>query len=319
MPLAAPPGLSAEEPAVSVVVLSWNTRDVLRRCLQTLTSEPAPYAREVIVVDNASGDGSPDMVAAEFPQVRLLRQDTNLMFGRGMNVGARAARGRYLLLLNSDCFITPTTIGRMMAFMEAHPDALVVGPRQVRGNGKVELNVKLAAGLPHAVRRLLLIPTRWSERRLREGDHGQPLPAPWLQGSCLLTRRAPILPLGPFDEAFTLGVEDTDLGYRVRQAGYSVWFLPDCEAVHLHAQSRRQLSRIERDLPMVDGAVLFCRRHYSLPYRRLLAVLETLIVLRDALGRLLLVVLTLGLSAKARDSLSAMVMRGRLITGLWRR
>jgi GT2 family glycosyltransferase len=319
MPLAAPADAPAGEPAVSVVVLSWNTCDVLRRCLQTLYSEPAPYALEVIVVDNASGDGSADMVAAEFPQVRLLRQDTNLMFGRGMTVGARAATGRYLLLLNSDCFITPTTIGRMMAFMETHPDALVAGPRQVRGNGKVEQSVKLAAGLPRAVRHLFCLPTRWSERRLREGDHGQAVPAPWLQGSCLLTRREPILPLGPFDEAFTLGVEDTDLCYRVRQAGYSVWFLPDCEAVHLHAQSRRQLSRVERELPMTEGAVLFCRKHYSLSYRRLLAVLEALIVLRDALGRLLLVILTLGLSARARDSFAALVTRARLITRLWRR
>jgi len=301
------------------VVLSWNTCDILRRNLQTLYSEPAPFAMEVIVVDNASGDGSPDMVAAEFPQVRLLRQDTNLMFGRGMNVGARAARGRYLLLLNSDCFITPATLGRMMAFMEQHPDAMLAGPRQVRGNGKLDMSLKLCPGLTATLRRLLLVSTAWSRRRLLEGDHVRPLPAPMLPGSCLLTRREVVDLVGLFDESFTLGVEDTDLCCRVRKAGYGVWFLPDCEVIHQHAQSRRQLNRVERGRPMIDGGILFCRKHYSLPYRRLLAVLEAVLMVRDGLGRLLLVMVSLGLNAKARQSLAALLLRRRFVAAVWRR
>lgn len=309
----------APQPVVSVVVLSWNTCDILRRNLQSLHAEPAPFAMEVIVVDNASRDGSADMVAAEFPQVRLLRQDTNLMFSRGMNVGARVARGRYLLLLNADCFITSATLGRMIAFMEQHPQAMLAGPRQVRGNGQPELSLKLLPGLPATLRRLLFLPTAWDRRRLLEGDRGLPIEAPMLPGSCVLARREVMDHPGLFDEDFTLGVEDSDLSYRVRQAGYGVWFLPDCEAIHLHAQSRRQLDRAERDRPMMEGAVLFCRKHYSLPYRRLLAVLEALLMARDGLGRLLVVILSLGLSAGARESLAGLLTRRRLLAGLWRR
>lgn len=306
-------------PLVSVCILSWNTLDLVRRNLQTLYATPAPFPLEVIVVDNASTDGSADMVAAEFPQVRLLRHTENLLFARGMNAGARIARGRYLLFLNSDCFITPDTLGCMVEFMEQHPRARLAGARQRRGDGRIETSLKLCPGLERTVRRLFFLSAGWSRRKLCEGNRGRPVPAPMLPGSCLLARCELLDHPGLFDEGFTLGVEDSDLSYRVRRAGYEVWYLPQCEVIHLHAQSRGQLSRAERDGPMVDGAILFCRKHYSLPYRRTLALVEGLLLLRDTLGILVLNVLTLGRSRKHREAFQTMNMRRRLIAGLWRR
>lgn len=141
--------------------------------------------------------------------------------------------------------------------------------------------------------------------------------APQLPGSCLLARRDVLDKLGLYDEDFTLGVEDTDLCYRVRQAGYELWFLPACEAMHLHAQSRRQLGRAARELPMIDGLALFCRKHYATGYRRGMAVLEGLLLAREGLVRLLLVALSLGLSRKAREALAVAWLRRRLVVRLW--
>lgn len=304
---------------VSVCILSWNTRELVQRNLQTLYSQPAAFDFETIVVDNASQDGTADMVAEQFPQVLLLRQSTNLMFARGMNTAARAARGQFLLFLNSDCFITPETLGSMIEFMQSHSRAMLAGARQMRGDGSVDTSLKLCPGLERTVRRLFFLSAGWSARKLREGDHGQPIQAPTLPGSCVLARRELIDDPGLFDEAFTLGVEDSDLSYRVIKAGYEVWFLPQCEVIHLHAQSRRQLSRADRERPMVEGAALFCRKHYSRPYRRLLSVLEALVLGRDLLGRVLLTISTLGLSKRVRGSLGEFPLRWRLVSELWKK
>lgn len=305
-------------PLVSVCILSWNTRELVQRNLQTLYSHLAAFDFETIVVDNASQDNSADMVAEQFPQVLLLRQSTNLMFARGMNTAARAARGQFLLFLNSDCFITPETLGCMIEFMQGQPRAMLSGVRQVRADGSVDTSIKFCPGLERSLRRLFGLSAGWSARKLREGDRGGPIQAPMLAASCLLARRELVDEVGLFDEAFTLGVEDSDLSHRTRQAGHEVWFLPQCEVVHLHAQSRRQLSRADRERPMVEGAALFCRKHYSRPYRRLLSVLEALILGRDLLGRVLLTIATLGLSKRIRGSLGEFPLRWLLVSELWR-
>jgi GT2 family glycosyltransferase len=271
---------------------------------------------EVIVVDNASADGSAEMVAAEFPQVRLLRQRENLMFARGMNAGARAAVGRYLLFLNSDCFVTPATLAEMVSFMDQVPTAGLVSPRLVDAQGRLEPGVTCLTGIGRTVRKLLLWPRDWSRARLTTGAPAQ---APTLAGPCLMGRREVMLDIGLYDETFTLGAEDTDLCYRVRRSGHGVWYLPGCCAVHLNSYSRDKLGRVVRDGHLIDGQIRFAHKHYSLGYRRVWAALEIPLLVRDLLPRLVLVVLTAGLWRSMRTRLAARGANWRLIRGLWAR
>ena len=305
-----------DRPVVSVCVLSWNSREVLRQCLQTVYGEPSPLPLEVVLVDNASSDGSPEMVAEEFPQARLLAQNENLMFSRGMNTAARAARGDFLLFLNSDCFITPTVLAELVGFMRENPDALLVSPCLQGADGSIEPAVSEFPGLRMTVRKLLLLPRQWGRTRLTTGP---PARVPTVVGACLLARRQLLDEVGLYDESFTMGMEDTDLCRRVQQAGYTVCYLPQRRVIHLNSHSRRKLGRLGRLRHVIDGRLLFAHKHRSLSYRRVWAVLEVPLFVRELLPRLLLVTLTVGLLPNAREGLLVRAAEWRFVRGLWAR
>jgi GT2 family glycosyltransferase len=130
--------MSVPVPELSVVVLSWNTQDLLRACLQALANDPPAQAREILVVDNGSSDGSADMVAREFPTVMLLRNTENLGYAEGNNVGARAATGKFLCLLNSDTEVRPGALDRLLEFLQSHADYAAVGPKLLNVDGSVQ-------------------------------------------------------------------------------------------------------------------------------------------------------------------------------------
>jgi GT2 family glycosyltransferase len=125
-----------DKPFVSALIVNWNTREHLRRCLQALQRCPQPPDLEVIVVDNASSDGSAEMVRREFPQVRLIANDRNLGYAAANNQAAKVAQGRYLLLLNPDAEVTDDAIAKLIAFAETHPEAGAVTPKLVYPDGR---------------------------------------------------------------------------------------------------------------------------------------------------------------------------------------
>lgn len=220
---------------VTTVIVSYNTCDELLRCVSSLrASEDLPC--EIIVVDNASSDGSSQALRGSFPEVRLIENTVNLGFARACNQGIREAHSPFVLLLNSDAEIRSGALGALVGLLESRPGVGILGPRTVNGDGTIQVSFgpdltpvsewrqrRLVRGVrrrePGALRRA---------QRMTEAEHE---PA-WVSASCLLARREVFEAVGGLDEGFFLYEEDVDLCVRVRRAGWRVLFTPEVDVVH---------------------------------------------------------------------------------------
>jgi len=247
-----PHGRSSEHPGrrpgatvdVSVCVVNWNCRDVLRNCLASLEAQEG-VRLEIIVVDNGSGDGAADLVAREFPGAVLIRNATNRGFARGNNQAAQVARGRYLFFLNNDTVVPPDAVGRLLAFADAHPEAGMIGPRLRDGRGRVQISSRLRPTVATFLNRTCLVRCsgllRRAYRRYRREDFDPETtrPVEVLMGAALLMRRDLFVACGGWDEAFAFGGEDLDLCFRVRRHRPLVYH-PRVEITHYGRVSTRQ-------------------------------------------------------------------------------
>ena len=224
-----------EPPRVTAVVVSFNTRDDLRRCLASLRAH-AGLPCEVVVVDNASADASADMVRAEFPEARLIRNRENVGFSRANNQGLREAAGAYVLILNSDAELAPGALPALVALLDARPRVAAVGPRTLNPDGTVQVSFgpALTPVAEWRQRRLVRGVERRDPAALAEAEaHAAVEREPdWVSGSCLLARKDALDSVGGFDESFFLYEEDVDLCLRLRRAGWTVVFTPAAAVVH---------------------------------------------------------------------------------------
>jgi GT2 family glycosyltransferase len=270
--------------AVSVIVVSFNTRDLLRECLQSILAEcarlPQGLSAEVLVVDNASGDGSPEMVAREFSTsripVRLIRSPVNLGFGAANNLALNKAEGRYPVLLNSDAFFHPGALRLAAEHMDANPDAGIGGARQVGRDGSWQPSARSFHSIWHAALVLTGLSARFPRSRIfgapdrTWADPLQPARVDWVPGSFLILRREALLKTGLFDPAFFLYYEEVDLCRRMKAAGYRVYYWPDIVVTHIGGESSRQLPSLkfsESDLQVVlwrmRSTLLYYRKHHG--------------------------------------------------------
>jgi N-acetylglucosaminyl-diphospho-decaprenol L-rhamnosyltransferase len=223
----------------SVIVVTWNARDHVARCLEAV----GKGSDEVIVVDNASTDGTAEMVAERFPHVQVLRLPENRGFGAGNNEGMRIAAGRYFILLNSDAWPVADAFERLVAFADTRPDAAVVGPRLLNPDGTLQRSVRGFPTLWRLATEYLFLRKLAPQSRLFNSfygarfDHLSIREADWLYGPCLVVRREAAAAVGLFDESFFLFSEETDWCYRFRLAGWKVFLYPDAEIVHVGGAS----------------------------------------------------------------------------------
>lgn len=224
-----------------IVIVSWNARDDLERCLRSLTAAPPAIPHTIAVVDNASTDGSADMVAETFPTVQLIRNTENVGFARANNLAIRQVPGDPILLLNPDTLVPAGAIDRLAAHLANHPEAAAAGPRLVDGEGHAEISFgRLPSPVREAVRKLLsrlharrVQPvTSWIDRRAR-----RPRAVDWVSGAALLVRRRPAEDAGLLDERYQLYWEDIDFCAALRARGWRVLFTPAAEITHLRGRS----------------------------------------------------------------------------------
>ncbi len=221
-------------PLVSAIIVSHNTRDDLLRCLESLSTVTVPL--EVVVVDNASGDGSADAVEQRFPHVAVLRNAENVGFARANNRGLADTRAPFVLLLNSDAELRPRCLETLVRLLRERPRLGIVAPRTLEADGAVQVSFgpELTPWREWRQRRLVSgVKRRQPEAmqaaaRSAESEHE---PA-WVSASCLLARREALSAVGGFDEGYFLYEEDVDLCRRLRQAGWGVLFTPAAEALH---------------------------------------------------------------------------------------
>ncbi len=287
MTATSPPDLPAV-PDVSVVVVSFNTRDVLRECLQTLAQEAGGVRYETIVVDNGSQDGSAAMVEQEFPGAKLIRSAVNLGFAAGNNRGFASAQGRYVVLLNSDAFLRPGALPLAVERMDADPQIGLGGARLVGRDDSWQPSARMFPSLINDLLSLSGLSVKYPHSRFfgrfnrTWADPSEAAEVDWVPGAFSIIPRRVLEVVGYFDEQFFLYYEEVDLCRRIKAAGYSIWYWPDVVVVHLGGESSKTFKRLtmssngsQLTLWRMRSALLYYRKHHGKRAAWLVKKLET--------------------------------------------
>jgi len=237
---------------LSIVIVNWNTRDLLQDCLTSIFRNAGSTHLQVIAVDNGSRDDSVDMVTRDFPDVELVINGRNLGFAVANNRGLSRARGRYLLLLNSDTIVLPGAFDEMVRYLDAHPCVGALGPRLLNEDRSLQLSTRDFPRLDHDAVILLEVKhwpvlgdlARRYAQRAYGMDYVETHQVDWVQGSCLLLGREAIEQVGVLDENYFFDYEESDLCYRLLQRGWPTMFLASAEIVHLGGQSRSRVRAV---------------------------------------------------------------------------
>jgi GT2 family glycosyltransferase len=232
---------------ITIVVVSYNTLQLLRNTLRTVYQSRGNFQYEVIIVDNASQDGSPDMVEREFPQAKLIRNQENVGFSAANNQAIRMARGKYVLLLNSDTEIQPDTLQIMLNFMESNMDVGASGCRVIRPDGKLDLACKRSFPTPlNSLYRLLMLDKifphspRFGAYNLTYLNEYETHEVDCLVGAFMMVRKDTIDQVGLLDERFFMYGEDIDWCYRIKKAGWRIVYFPKTTILHMKRASSYQ-------------------------------------------------------------------------------
>ncbi len=253
-------------PELTVVVLSWNTRELTLACLRALNDERPRHAREVVVVDNGSSDGSADAIAA-LPGVALLRNAENRGYSAGNNQGAAAGHGRYLCLLNSDTEVRPGALDALVDFLAAHPEYGAVAPKLVNPDGTVQRACMRFPGLAVALCYDSIFarfwPGSWVDRRyhMRDFDHLHSRDVAQPPGACLVLRRDEYLAMGGLDEALFLFFNDVDLCRRLWRRRRKIRYFAAAEVLHHVGASTRQLAHLP--VTWFRNRIAYYRKNYG--------------------------------------------------------
>ena len=235
-------------PRLSIIIVTFNSRTYIDRCLASLVQHPPDINCEIVVVDNASTDGTAATVRARWPGVRVIEAGANLGFARANNFGIRRTSGEVILLLNPDTIVPPGAIDALMSALDARPDVAIAGPRLVDGQGRAELSFgammsplaelrqqAIVRGNDRGVRAIAAYVDR-TTRRVQEVD--------WVSGACLLVRRADAEAVGLMDERYFMYAEDVDFCAAVRAQGRKVLFAPSAEVIHFRGRSRASVPAV---------------------------------------------------------------------------
>jgi GT2 family glycosyltransferase len=231
---------------LSITICSWNTVGDLRACLKSLRAAKEEGAFEVIVVDNASEDGSADMVANEFPEFVLLRQHTNLGFTGGHNLAIAKRSGRHVALLNSDTVVHPGAIKRLIAFMRDNPHVGIVGPKLLNPDGSLQMSCRrfpnpVAAAFRNTWLGRMFPNNRFTrEYLMADFQHDRQMEVDWVSGAAMFIRGEVVERVGVLDEEYFMFCEDVDLCKRAWKNGWKVVYFPDAVVTHAIGRSTDQ-------------------------------------------------------------------------------
>jgi len=256
-------------PSLSTIIVNWNVKEHLRRCLASLHGEGRCHAEaEVIVIDNASHDGSAEMVANDYPQVRLIVNEDNRGFAAACNQGLALSRGRYLLFLNPDTEVRPHALDSMLSYLEANPEVGIVGPQLLNSDGSVQSSRRRFPSLATAFIESTILQRYLPHSPLlrhyycldKPDDEEQEVD--WVVGACFLVRRSVIDDIGALDERFFMYSEEMDFCYRAKQAGWRVAYLPQAQVVHHYGRSSEQ-DLSHRHVYFQDSKCKFFSKHHG--------------------------------------------------------
>jgi GT2 family glycosyltransferase len=254
---------------ISVVILSWNDKEHLIGLLESLQGA-SRRTMEVIVVDNASTDGSPELVESRFPEVKVIRNKENVGFPRGNNMGVRASSGKYVFVLNSDIKVLGKCVDILVDYMEEHPDIGMLGPRVLNADGTHQSSCRRNPTLWNNFCSAVGLARIFRNSRLFSGEHmfyfkgDKTIDVDVLVGCFWLTRRTALDQFGLLDEGFFLYAEDVDWCKRCWKAGWRVVFLPTAEAIHYGGASTTKKDPVRFAVTQQRSILRYWRKHHGL-------------------------------------------------------
>lgn len=247
-------------PDISIVIVNYNTPHYTAQCLDSIAHHPPQASCEIVLVDNASSDGSADWLEEHYPQVKLIRNPKNGGIAGGNNLGIRASSSKYILLLNNDTFVLPGTIDQAIEFLETHPRAAGVGGNLLNDDGSFQSGYADF----HTLGQIFLILTKLGQlfqpyypsyprgETIREVD--------WMSTAFMAFRKEALDAVGLADEAYFIYSDETDLQYRLKRQGWQIYYLPTLETIHFGGKS---LTPWQRRRLVYRGYMLFFHRHFG--------------------------------------------------------
>jgi hypothetical protein len=259
-------------PRVSIVIVNWKTPELLGRCLDSLSSDKGFDQFEIFVVDNASGDGSVEMLKSQYPDVHLTANTANVGFSKACNQVIPAARAEYVMLLNPDTVVVENAISALANFMDSHPDCGAAGPKVLNPDHTLQLACRRSFPTPEAafyrvtyLSRLFPHHPRFSKYNLSSADPELELEVDALSGSAMIVRAEAIKQIGLLDEDIFMFGEDIDWCWRIKQAKWSVWYTPASVIYHIHGASSRKRV-LGTTINLHKGMEVFYRKHLAQRY-----------------------------------------------------
>lgn len=275
------------EHKITIVIVNWNTRELLQSCIQSIYKETLTPL-EIIVVDNASTDGSREMVRSQFPQVRLIQNNENKGYAKASNQGMNIAGGKYVLLLNSDTLIVDRALDKMVAFMDENPNVGVCGPKILNSDGSLQSTGRRNKGIfdpiwsPAAEDPLVSLRIYSPQSRHRGRNVDEIAEVDVAAGACLLVRKSVLDNVGFFDEELDIFNEEDDLCRRVKKEGWRISYLPHAEVIHFTGQTTKKME-ISESIPIMAyrSKLRFYKKYYGKGSVFLLIALTKALVLLE--------------------------------------
>lgn len=255
---------------LSIIIVSYNTKELLVDCINSIEKSMQKPGYEIIVVDNSSTDGSVDLLKSQFPKVRLIENNYNAGFAKANNQGLQICKGDYILLLNSDILILGDAIGTLVEFMETHKEVAICGPRLLNSDMTLQLLCRrgfprLINSISHFSRLSKVFPKSrvLGSYLMTYMDSSADHEVDAVSGACMLVRRDVLDTIGGLlDEAFFMHFEDIDLCYRAKKNCYKVYYVHNAEVVHLKGQSSRlRIEGVTRNF--FDSAFIYFKKNYK--------------------------------------------------------
>jgi len=254
------------EEMLSIIIVNWNVKEYLEKCLESIPEIP-DY--EIIVVDNASKDGSCEMVKAKFPKVKLIASEKNLGFAAGNNLGLKSATGDFLLFLNPDTIILADAIEKLLGFLISRPKAGAVAPRLVYPDKSLQPSCLSFPTLGAMFARTIFLEGIWPSNPItkkylmKDFDYGHEAQIDQPMGACIMVKKEVLDKVGIFDEHNFMFFDEVDLCHRIKKAGFEIWFTPSAEIVHHLSKSVNKWGTFNLSKNWTKSRNYYFSKHYG--------------------------------------------------------
>jgi len=226
-----------DEKELTISIVTYNSLDFLKDCLKSIFKNPPSSKYRVVVVDNASEDGTAEFLKKNYPEVSLIKNSENIGFAAANNKAIKESYSEYIVLLNSDCEVYEKSLDKMVEFMEENPEVGIAGPKIINSDGSIQLSCRRFPSLLNAAAHTLLgdiFPDNPFSKKYKLAGirRDRPLKVDWVSGSCMIIRKEALNDTGLLDERYFMYVEDVDICYRMYQKNWSVFYFPDAVVMH---------------------------------------------------------------------------------------